>query len=396
MALIAAFATGCAASNGNARTSGIHQRIDSVDPAVRRTGLRGALLLIGGGLGADDRTVYERLVQRARAAAGDARPRFVIVTAASGDQHEAARRQVAALRVYCGEAFVDVAQRETSAEQTVALIDSAHALLFTGGDQKRITDRYLADGRDKPEARAMRRLLERGGVIAGNSAGDAMMSDPMFLAGRSAAALGIRVAPSSRPVESASKPIAGNSDENVDRPERADPPLGPQIGKGMGFLPWAIADSHFFERDRFGRLVAALEASGRRLGIGVGEGSCVEIDLATGEAIGVTPAESLLVDVGGLQREGLTRRNIRTQLIEQGTRVSLMDRSGDAITLAPARPDRIEELTFEESANRRQASRRFFRAAQAGRDAAIRLRLDGYQQTGWSAGRVAVVEISPD
>src|SRR5262245_63069585 len=85
-------------------------------------------------------------------------------------------------------------------------------------------------------------------------------------------------------------------------------PLGPRIGKGMGFLPWAIADSHFFERQRFGRLVAALEASGKRLGIGVAENSCVEVDLAAGELIGVSENESLLVDAGGLQRDGLARR----------------------------------------------------------------------------------------
>jgi cyanophycinase len=389
---------GCAGENKLRNATHTASTAPPAGIQMTETGLRGSLLLIGGSLDADDKAVYERFVQLARSAAGNSRPRFVMVTAASGDQDEAVRRQITALQTYCDDAFVDIARRETSSEQTLALIDAAHGLLFTGGDQKRITDRYLADGRDKPEARAMRRLLQRGGVIAGNSAGDAMMSDPMFLSGRSGAALGIRAASARRPVASEAQSAAsGASGESDDRPERADPSLGPQIGKGMGFLPWAIADSHFFERERFGRLVAALEASGRRLGLGVDAGACIEIDLATGEAIGLTDAESLLVDIGAIQRDVLVRRNIRTQLIEQGMRVSLADRSRDPVCAASAEPSRIEDVAVEAGGrNRRDASRRFFRAAQTCRGTAIRLRLDGYQQIGWSAGPGAVVEIRPD
>ena len=138
----------------------------------------GTLLLIGGGLDDDNRPA-----------------RIVIATAATGDQ------------------------------ETVATIDQASAMFFTGGDQQRITDRYHPHDQPSPEWLAMGRLLARGGVIAGTSAGDAKM---------------------------------GEEDEE-------DPAqLGPRLGPGMRFLPWAISDSHFFERDRIGRLVAALEATGRQ------------------------------------------------------------------------------------------------------------------------------------
>jgi cyanophycinase-like exopeptidase len=121
----------------------------------------------------------------------------------------------------------------------------------------------------------MQRLLQRGGVIAGASAGCAMMGDACC---SPAAARGARHRAGA----------AYDDGEPV--------PLGPQLGPGMKFLPWAITDSHFFERDRIGRLVAGLETNGRRLGIGVGEDAAVEVDLATGRLTGVSVGDSLLVD----------------------------------------------------------------------------------------------------
>lgn len=241
----------------------------------------------------------------------------------------------------------------------------------------------------------MRRLLDRGGVIAGTSAGDAMMSDPMFLTGRSAEALGI---------VSTRKDPNQDADPEAPRPKPgAVPVLGPQIGPGMGFLPWAITDSHFFERHRFGRLVAALEASGRRLGIGVGEDAAVEVDLASGDLIGVSVADSLLVDTGRLERDGLARRNILARVIASGSRVSLT-RLLEASPPAVAGPSAMQAPPMpivEAGQNRQLASWRFFVQAGAATTPACTLLLDGYQLIGrpaasgdlWSI--VDIVPIAP-
>lgn len=357
----------------------------SGDGGAAATGLRGHLLLIGGGLDDDNRPVYERFIELARRQAGGEPPRVVIATAASGDQAAGITGKTESIRAYCPECVIESILRETPEAETVALVDAAHAMFFTGGDQKRITERYLDEaGHDKPEAAAMRRLLSRGGVIAGTSAGLAMMSDPMFFGGRSVEALGLRP-PSAR--------AEGGEDEDDPR----EPPLGPRIGKGMGMLPWAIVDSHFFERHRFGRLVAALEASGVRLGIGVGEDACVEVDLATGEMIGVSVAESLLVDAGAIERDGLTRRGVRTRVIGRGMTVSLIEwLRRPAGSAARARPPRESEMpVVEPGQNRQLASWRFFSRAQQG-DEAIVLRLAGYEQIAWPDGEGgAVVEIRP-
>lgn len=323
----------------------------------------GTLLIVGGGLDDDTRPIYERLVELA-SARGPAR--IVIATAATGPQEEEALDKTEALRVWAPGANVSVIRRETSTEESVAAIDGATAMLFTGGDQKRITERYRAGDGDSPEWLAMQRLLARGGVIAGCSAGDAMMGQEMLLGGSSAAALGLPRAP-----------------ETGEEP----PELGPQLGPGMRFLPWAITDSHFFERDRVGRLVAALERSGVRLGLGVGEDGCVEVDLATGEVRGIGISESLLVDVVHLERDGATLRGALARVIARGDRVSLRER----LAARPRRPQAPagtprEIPIVEPGQNRQLASWRLFRCAAQPDAPPQRLALGTWQVIAWPAG----------
>lgn len=355
------------------------------------TGLHGFLILIGGGLDDDNKPVYERFIRLATPADPARPPRIVIATAASGNQDDAARGKIESIRAYCPSAQIDVVRRETPPDEAAAIIDQATAMFFTGGDQKRIVDAYRppdATGRptDNAAAEAMRRLLARGGVIAGTSAGDAMMSDPMFLTGRSAEALGIRSTRTRR---------ADDDDPDEKRPL---PPLGPQIGTGMGFLPWAIADSHFFERHRFGRLVAALESSGKRFGLGVGEDAAVEVELSTGRLTGLSVADSLLVDAEGIERDGLTRRNIRACVVSQGWTARFTELLQRPVPTPPGPPPgRIDEVPVAEPGQNRQlASWRFFVRAQQPGGPAQSLRLDGYQQTAWPDGRGwSIVEIGP-
>jgi cyanophycinase len=322
------------------------------------------------------------LLELAAKASNDGVPRILIATAASFDQDSAERGKLESIRAYSPAVVLTTIKRETPIDETVRLIDEASGMFFTGGDQKRIVDRYaprtLPGGTDSPETAAMRRLLARGGVIAGTSAGDAMMGDIMFHTGRSAEALGIR-----------STRDQPGPDDDADAREIV---LGPQIGPGMSFLPWAITDSHFFERNRFGRLVAALETSGQRLGIGVGEDACVEVDLATGDLSGVSVADTLLVDVGTLVRERdasgdptPARRSARASVITQGTRVNLLSLLRAKLPAPTPRPPTPpeEEPVVEPGQNRQLASWRFFTRVQTPGVPPRIMRLDGYDQLGW-------------
>jgi cyanophycinase len=330
----------------------------------------GTLLIIGGGLDNDLRPIYERLVELA-GAYGPAK--IVIVTAATGPEEIEIVDKTEALRVWAPGVPVSAIRRATSTADSVAAIESATALLFTGGDQQRITDRYRPEGRDTAEWSAMQRLLARGGVIAGCSAGDAMMGELMLLGGSSAAALGI-------------------AELNADRATPAA--LGPRVGPGMRFLPWAITDSHFFERDRVGRLIAALEATKTRLGVGVGEDGCVEVDLGSGTLTGVAVAESLLVDTFHLQRDGQRISGILALPIEQGQRVSLIERLAGVPPKPASRPTTSilrDVPVVEPGQNRQLASWRIFRQA-ARRDAGVhRLLLDGWELIAWPASTAGEV-----
>jgi cyanophycinase len=340
--------------------------------AAAAGGQHGTLLLIGGAILDDNRPVYRRFLELA-AAHGPAH--VVIVTAASAEQDESAGYKIDALHTWDPALEIQVVRRETPTAQTVAAIDRATALYFTGGDQARITARYRPGDADTPEWLAMRRLLARDGVIAGTSAGDAMMGEVMFLSGGSTAALGIVLAPPAK------APANEEADEDKDDPAK----LGPKVAPGMRFLPWAIADSHFFQRDRLGRLVAALESSGRHLGIGVGEDAAVEVDLAHGELRGVSVAESLLVDTAGLRREGLDRLGLVGRLIGQGDRIraqhwlahtkpASVEATGPVRDLPPAAADDDRILV----------SWRLFRLATAGHEI-VRQRTPGYSITAWPA-----------
>jgi cyanophycinase len=340
-------------------------------PPAARTAQHGTLLLIGGGLDDDNRPVYERFLQLA---AAHGHVRIVIATAATGEQEAEATDKTEALRTWAPRAEIEVVRRETSTEATVAAIDRATAMFFTGGDQKRITDRYRPHDQSTPEWLAMRRLLERGGVIAGTSAGDAMMGEVMFYSGGSATALGIAPPPTSK---------ARGEDDDEENPLQ----LGPRIGPGMRFLPGAIADSHFFERDRIGRLVAALESSGRRIGIGVGEDAAVEVDLDSGELRGISVAESLLIDISGLRRSGLARSGIIARIVAQGDRLRLATWPGRSAQPATAPPGAVRDMPIvEPGQNRQLAAWRLFRQASDPASAPIRQRLDGYALTVFPAG----------
>lgn len=225
---------------------------------------RGHLVIVGGGLEDENRAVYSRFVSLC----GDG-PIGIIPTA-SGDGLDAGSANVERFAKYAdGRALIVVPLTKDDADRAndpeiARLIESCGGLWFTGGDQSRVTAVFAPEGRESASLRAAWRVLERGGVIGGSSAGAAIMSDPMITGGR-----------------------ARRGDTGRD-PENAESERGVRLGRGLGFLPEGITDQHFLERGRLPRLVEALDATGQRFGYGVSENCALIVDLsaATGEVIG--------------------------------------------------------------------------------------------------------------
>jgi cyanophycinase len=117
-------------------------------------------------------------------------------------------------------------------------IRAADVLYFTGGDQLHVTS--LLGG--SPLHETIREKSREGVIIAGISAGAAMMSSSMIISGRSDTA----------------------------------PRFGClEIAPGMNLIPDSIIDSHFSERGRHGRLLCALAHYPQALGIGIDERTAI-------------------------------------------------------------------------------------------------------------------------
>ena len=214
----------------------------------------GHLVIIGGALRADTAPVWERIV----ALAGGKGARIAVIPAAAGNPLKSGGNIARYLNSYGASAFVlpvaprlpgDV-RKAANDEANVAALRGAGGVYFAGGDQARITDALRQpDGSPSRVLDAVWALYRRGGVIAGTSAGAAIMSSTMFY--------------KTRPV------LATLQSGIVD---------GQDIAPGLGFIgPDVFVDQHFLVRGRFARMLPVLLAKGYRLGLGVDENTAIVV-----------------------------------------------------------------------------------------------------------------------
>ncbi|MCC5886101.1 MAG: cyanophycinase [Gammaproteobacteria bacterium] len=256
----------------------------------------GQLVIIGGGLAADNEEIYDRLVTLVGPEA-----HWAVLPTASAEPEAAGPRAAERLRDYGADARVidihadDLSKaRDPDYQEAIA---QAGGLFFTGGSQERIIGVFRPEEGDTPTYQGMRALLSRGGVIAGTSAGAAVMSNPMIQRGDAAAALTAgRAYGSNRAAED-----------------------GVSIDKGMGFFPYGMTDQHFLTRGRLGRLIVALEATPFTRGYGIDDDRAIHVDLGSAriEALG-GPHGLLLLDTSAVRRDRDGQRGLRVALLSSG------------------------------------------------------------------------------
>jgi cyanophycinase len=120
---------------------------------------------------------------------------------------------------------------EASAPGFADPIKKATAIWISGGSQHRIADAYL----NTPVEDEVYKLLERGGVIGGSSAGAAVLSRTMIRGGDSI----------------------------------------PRISTGFDLFHEAVIDQHFLKRNRFSRLIEAVRLNPGLTGYGIDEGTAI-------------------------------------------------------------------------------------------------------------------------
>jgi cyanophycinase len=275
------------------------------------------LAIVGGRLEVDNRTVFEAM----RELSGG---RIAVLPTASSVPREVGEEVQEAFRAWgfaCEIVGIDKDNHRTAAfdPELVATLERLGSCYFTGGDQSLIVQALIQDGRPTPALEAIRRCWRAGGLIAGSSAGAAIMSDPMIMSGGS--------------VEALVHPPA---------PEPHDTRLC--VGRGLGFFPHGLVDQHFLQRGRLGRLVAAMRATGWRHGFGIDENTAMVIADGRLRVLGETGM--VLVDASGTT-DGCAGESL------DGLKLSYLDR-GDSFDLAtlevlpgPAkRPVRARERWF--------------------------------------------------
>jgi cyanophycinase len=213
----------------------------------------GSLVIIGGALRDDNAAVWGRVVQLA----GGKGARIAVFPAAAGNPAKSGEAISARLRHYGAEPFVvplspkrEDYRRLADDPDIAAAVSRAGGAYFGGGDQGRITQvMRRADGSNSRVLDAVWSMYKAGGVIAGTSAGAAIMSATMFY--------------DAKPV----LPILKQGAED-----------GKDIATGLGFIgPDVFVDQHLLIRGRFARMLPVMLKKGYKIGLGVDENTAMVV-----------------------------------------------------------------------------------------------------------------------
>jgi cyanophycinase len=187
---------------------------------------------------------------------------------------------------------------ETHDTDKLALFEGAAGVFFSGGDQLRIASQIG----DTPVERRIREIHDRGGLIAGTSAGAAVMSETMLVGGSSAESHRI-------------------GDLNM--------------APGLGLIRDAIIDQHFAERGRIGRLLGAVAHNPRMLGVGIDEDTAVVVEGERFQVIG--SGAVYVVDCEEVTQSNIAEARSASALSLHDVRLHVLA-SGDSFDLARRAP----------------------------------------------------------
>jgi len=260
----------------------------------------GSLALIGGRFEADNDALFAALRERCNA-------RIAILSMASGYPEEVGDEIVHEFRSQGFYAelipiFFETRDRSPFDAALVERLRAFGSVFFTGGDQARIVGTLIREGRETPALAAIRDLYQDGGLIAGSSAGAAIMSGPMLLGGTSLHAV-------SRGIET-----DDDAQEDFD---------AFRLGQGLGFFPWGVVDQHFLARGRIGRLIVAAQAEGEKLAFGIDENTALLVRGTQAQVVGETGVTVIDLRRAQADEDGYVARGVRVSYLDDGDRFDL-------------------------------------------------------------------------
>lgn len=258
---------------------------------------RGYIVPVGG---AEDKDSDPVILRRFVEVSGDADARIAVIPTASrlddtGSRYERIFRELGAADALA----LDYKRREDADNpEWLAYLREATGVFLTGGNQLRIST--ILGGTDV--ARAIRSVNATGVSVGGTSAGAAVLSEHMIAFGKSGAT-----------------PRAGMV----------------SLAPGFGLTNRIVIDQHFRQRDRIGRLLAALAYNPFAVGIGLDEDTAAFIDgddcleVFGSGAITVVDASKLEHSSMGSAAHGdsICMTGIRLHILNAGGRFDLHSRA---------------------------------------------------------------------
>jgi cyanophycinase len=268
---------------------------------------RGWIVPIGG---AENKDENPRILKRFLAVAGGSRAEIVVIPTASqlrdaGPRYQRLFGELGARKVQ----VVDFDSRGDCTESgRLDRIERATAIFFTGGNQLRLST--ILGG--TPAAQMIRACNAAGVTVGGTSAGASILSEHMIAFGKE-----------------------GSS-------PRAD---SVRLAPGLGLTNRFVIDQHFRQRDRLGRLLAALAYNPFAIGIGLDEDTAAFIgpdntlEVEGSGSVSVVDAGNLdfssMADAG--EDQPVCMLGLTVHILLAGATFNLATRKASAGTLAPSK-----------------------------------------------------------
>jgi cyanophycinase len=138
----------------------------------------------------------------------------------------------------------------------VKALTTATGVWLTGGDQSRLSQAYHGTLVEKE----LQKVVARGGVVFGTSAGAAVMSSLMIVGGKDVA----------------------------------------EVGDGFGLLSGVVVDQHFWNRQRLNRLLGVLAKHPECPGVGIDEETALVVTGLSATVMGNGNVRACLCEIGSL------------------------------------------------------------------------------------------------
>jgi cyanophycinase len=200
-------------------------------------------------------------------------------------------------------------REEAKEEKKWRILEDARGVFFTGGDQLMITSQMG----DTPCFEMTRRVYEEGGVIAGTSAGAAIMCETMM--------------------------VGGNGDQS----HRLGDAI--KLASGFGFIQGVIVDQHFAERGRVGRLLGVVAQNPKNLGLGIDENTAVVVERGQFYVLGEGAVHVL--DCRGVSNSNIADNDLDKTLAVYDVKMHVLSQ-GHSFDLAERRPKEMSEEQMAE------------------------------------------------